>query len=537
MAEIDKLKKQYKDQLGLDITKSEDRLFMWNEVYKRDTKKFINDLVKIEDKDSADVVIPFDLWEGQEQALDLFLSERFVICLKTRQIGFSWLALSGISHEMVYKPGFTATVITQTEKNSKEMIRRVDFILRHLPNWLIYNQKAEDKDKQKQIEENITGISFTTQTLSITIHHPNGEDSVFKGATSSASSAHGFTDNWVILDEWARHPEAEDIWEAAYPTINRPTGGKVIGISTGMRNTFFEDMWNDANWEFGAEKGGGANLFTGIFLPWDTDPRRDREWYENTKKNMKNFKSQYPSTPSEAFSVGSGAMFTEWDSKIHAPYGKEWYPPASWRIICAYDGGYNRAAFGWYAVAPDGWVVKYREYYPACKTDPEQAEDIRMLSRDSDGVPEQIDYIVADTSCWGKNKDTGKTTIEIMEDHGIRPWRQADKERIMGWKRLHEFLKPIKDEEDNFVLDRYGDPLAKLRFTESCSNFIRLVPGIKVHPQKPDDIDNGQEDHIFDETRYFIQSRPRANVSVSEKRKMNRKRKEKTKPRSSVTGY
>ncbi|MFP4661950.1 MAG: hypothetical protein ACLFPF_07165 [Halanaerobiales bacterium] len=532
--DLQKKREQFKEQYGIDIATEEGRLLLKNEAYRRNTAKFIDDLVKIEDRDSPGIVIDFNLWPAQKKSLKLFEDERFVIVLKTRQIGFSWLALAYGVHNCIYKPGYSANVIAQTEENSKELIRRVDFILRHLPNWLIVSEDAEEEEKQ----ENITGLIFKTHTLKIVINRPDGEPSVFKGFTSSASSAHGFTANLIILDEWARHPEAEDIWEAAYPTINRPTGGQVIGISTGIKNTFFDDMWQGADWEFGAEKGAGSNLFTGIFLPWSADPRRTIEWYEETKRNMPNkYRSQYPATPSDAFSVGKGAFFTEWDSNIHVPYGKEWYPPYSWRIVGAYDGGYNRASFGWYAISPDGWVIRYREYYPSHIIDPEQAEDIRMLSKDPDGVPEQFDYIVGDTSCWAKNKDSGKSTVEIMEEHGIRPWRQADKDRIMGWRRVHEFLTPIQDEQKNVIVDRNGDPLAKLRFTASCSNFIRIVSGIVVHPNKPDDIDNGQEDHVLDEVRYFCMSRPKPKLSREQRENNRKERQKRINPRSSVTGY
>lgn len=497
-------------------------------LYKRNCKDYINDLVYIEDRDKPGIVVDFQLWKEQEEVLENFINERRVIILKARQLGLTWEALAFASHELVFNHGFSVNTISQTEGDTKELVRRIGFILRHLPNWLIVDEKAEENDKK----ENITGITYRQQTEKIVINFPDGEPSVFKGFTSSPGAARSFTANIIIMDEWAFHPLAQEIWDAAYPTINRPTGGKVIGISTGDRGTFFEEVWNDAC--------AGRNSFTPVFLPWDVDPRRDAAWYEQTKKDMPHtHRKEYPKTSSDAFSAGKGAMFTEWDAKIHVPYGKDWYPPSSWRIVMAYDGGYNQAACTWYAISPDGWVICYREYYPSYTVDPIQAEDIRMLSKDPDGVPEQIDYIIADTSCWtpGHETEEGKSTVEIMEEHGIRPWRQADKERINGWKRLHEFLAPVKDEEQNLVLDRYGNPLAKLRFTESCSNGIRLVTGMKVNPNKPDDLDSGQEDHIFDTWRYFVMSRPQPKKSAKEKQENAHKRGKMIRPRSRKTGY
>ncbi len=526
---------QIKNELDFDPLSRSGELLIKKEIYSRDRKKFINDLVKIEDRDKSGIVIDFNLWEAQEDVLKLLENNRFVVILKARQLGLTWESIAYAICGLIFKSGFSVNTISQTEENSKEMVRRVDFILRHLPNWLIIDENAEEEEKK----ENITGLTFKSHSLKVVINRNNGEKSVFKGFTSSASSAHGFTANIIILDEWARHPEAEDIWEAAYPTINRPTGGQVIGVSTGLRGTFHEEIWQGADWSFSGESGAGRNAFKGIFLPWDADPRRDQEWYDKTIENMPEHqaKRQYPSTPSEAFNIGKGAFFVEWDSNIHVLYGREWYPPHNWRIVMAYDGAFNQACAKWYAISNDGWAICYREYYPSHTTDPEQMEDIRALSKDPDGVPEQIDYIIADTSCWTPNKDTGRTTVEIGEDKGLRPWRQADKDRIMGWRRLHEWLTPIKDEQNNYVKDRFGDILAKLRFTAACSNTIRLYPGLKANENKPEDLDGGQEDHVCDCDRYFCMSRPKPKRSAKQRKRSRRKRREKIKPRSSATGY
>jgi len=522
--------KQLKEELG-DIKKWQVEF----ELYRRKKQKFINDLVCIEDKDEQGGVIDFDLWPAQEKALDKMANNRRIIFLKARQLGLTWLALAGEgAHRLVFNPGKSVSSISTTEDDTKELVRRLAFILRHLPNWLIVDDDGEPDEKK----ENKTGITYTEYSKRIEIHHPDSEDSIFKGYTSSPAAARSFTDNCVILDEWAFHPQAEKIWRAAYPTINRPDSGKIVGISTGERNTFFQKKWNNAEWEYGGESGSAKNTFIGIFLPWDADPRRDEEWLEETKIEMgESFRSEYPSTPSEAFTTGSGAFFPVYNSKIHFCFDKGWYPPAHFRIIGAYDGGYNRACFKWYAISNDGWIVCYREYYPEQKIDPVQAEDIRELSRDPEGAPEQFAYIVADTSCWAKNQESGKTTIEIMEEHEIKGWRQADKERIPGWKRLHEYLSPIRDEQNNIIKDRNGRPLAKLRYTDSCSNTKRLFPSMKSNETKPDDLASGQEDHVFDCDRYMVMSRPKPGADRKSKQRQKQERKRKTKPRSRATGY
>jgi hypothetical protein len=499
-------------------------------------ENYLDDLVFIEDKDTPGIIVDFKLWDAQKKVLEIFKTKTRMICLKSRQLGLTWLALAYVSHMLVFNSGKTATGISQTESDSKELIRRLDFILRHLPTWLIVSEDEEPEEKA----QNVTGITFKTHVLSITINHPNKQEpSKFKGITSSPGAARSFTDNLIILDEWAFHPEAEAIWTAAYPTINRPGGGgQVIGISTAERGTLFESIWDNATWEFGAEVGGAKNTFTGIFLPWSSDPRRDKEWYEQTKKDLPNtYRAEYPGTPSEAFTVGKGAFFPEWDPDIHIAFPKGWYPPSNWRIVIAYDGGYNRSACLWFAISNDGWAVAYREYYPSQVIDPLQAENIKQMSKDDKGAPEVISYVIADTSCWSPNQYTGESTKQIMESYGIRPWRQADKEHVTGWRNLHEWLQPLKNDNGEPILDCYGKPLARLRFTESCGNTLRLFPSLKSNEHKPDDIALHQEDHPADCCRYFVQSLPKANIDDKTKKKLEERRKKRIRPRSKVTGY
>src|SRR5690554_2691345 len=158
--ELEEYRENIKDKLGVDIFTEEGQLTILNETYKRDKYKFINDLVKIENRDTPGIVVDFKLWEEQKDVLNVLSNEHRIVVLKARQLGLTWLALSYSVHELIYKEGYSANIICQTEDNSKEMVRRVDFILRHLPNWLIVSKDAEEEDK----EENITGLVFEYQT-------------------------------------------------------------------------------------------------------------------------------------------------------------------------------------------------------------------------------------------------------------------------------------------------------------------------------------------------------------------------------------
>ena len=42
----------------------------------------------------------------------------------------------------------------------------------------------------------------------------------------------------------------------------------------------------------------------------------------------------------------------------------------------------------------------------------------------------------------------------------------------------------------------------------TCKHFIRTIPNLVYDEAKVEDIDTDGEDHIYDETRYFLMSRP-----------------------------
>jgi hypothetical protein len=170
--------------------------------------------------------------------------------------------------------------LSKTEEDAKELVRRLVFVLRHLPTWMVQYANAPKPD----------AITFDFTASTVTIHHPGMEDSVFKSFPAGENSGAGFTGNLLLLDEWALQQYAREIWQAAFPTINRPTGGRVLGISTMRLGTLYEEIVRGALV--------GANDFKIIFWPWETDPRRDAKWYGTTLRALgaEAMHREYPAT-------------------------------------------------------------------------------------------------------------------------------------------------------------------------------------------------------------------------------------------------
>ena len=464
---------------------------------REDKAFFIQKFVRIEDKDAPDPMVLFKLWPKQKEALEAFDKHKLTIVLKARQLGLSWLALAFAVHGLMFQSGYSVVALSKREDEAKELVRRVKLILEHLPPFII-------RKKDKNLPENYTGPTWDGTTTYVAVYHPESKvPAMFTSFTSSPDSARSFTASLVILDEWAFQMYAQEIWAAAYPVINRPTGGKVIGISTARIGGFFEDVWRLAM--------KGKNNFHPVFLPWFSDPRRTQEWYEATKAALPaSYLQEYPATPDEAFSSGSATAFPEFNPELHVC--EPFRIPEHWRRWISVDNGYDHPfAWLWYAVDEDGNVYVYREFSRS-RDDPkilysDQATSVvefnSAASLDDNGNltvgQEYLDFCVAGLDAWNTHhRDiTGKTLIDYYRDGGLQiGFRRAIVDRRLRKAVVHEYLKTIEDED--------GTRRSKLKIFNTCKHLLETLPKLPKDNHDPEKVADCSIDNQYDSLSYGL---------------------------------
>ena len=178
--------------------------------------------------------------------------------------------------------------------------------------------------------------------------------------------------------------------------------------------------------------------------------------------------------------------------------------PLWWPRYVSFDHGFSRPfSFGAWAVDPEGRVYRYKELYGCkegepntgiCKSPSEIGEALAEFMDEEfrEGVP--IDG-VADPAIWDRSR--GPSVEEQIRDQFSRiVFRKGDNTRLAGKMQLHERLK----------FDENGEPM--LYVFSNCKDFIRTIPALAYDTKKVEDVDTAGEDHIFDETKYFLMSRP-----------------------------
>lgn len=235
----------------------------------------------------GETILPFLLWDDQITVLQTLVNCMLVIMLKARQLGMSWLVCAYVLHRCFFSEGHKVLLLSKGKDEAGELLDRIVFMYRQLPDWL-----------------RLMGPHVTKQNTG-EIEWSNGSNIQSMAATKEAGRS--FTASIVVMDEAAFMTWGDTIYTAVKPTVD--AGGQLIILSTanGIGN-FFHNMWTKAK--------ARRNNFVTIFLSWRSRPGRTDLWYKRQLEDSDDpikVKQEYPTTAEEAFiSTGRLRFAAEW---------------------------------------------------------------------------------------------------------------------------------------------------------------------------------------------------------------------------------
>ena len=221
---------------------------------KEDPVYFAKTYIKIISLDEG--IVPFKMWDFQEELIEKFHEHRFNIAKLPRQTGKSTTCVSYLLHYALFNDNVNIGILANKLSTARDLLGRLQLAYEQLPLWIqqgivVYNKGSMELENGSKI----------------------------LAASTSASAVRGMSFNIIFLDEFAFVPNhiAEAFFSSVYPTITSGTKTKVIIISTPFGMNHFYKLWVDA------QKGRNGYAWTEVH--WSKVPGRDAKWKETTIAN------------------------------------------------------------------------------------------------------------------------------------------------------------------------------------------------------------------------------------------------------------
>ena len=215
---------------------------------------FIKNYIKIVSLDEG--LVPFKLYDFQENIVETIHNDRFTICKMPRQSGKSTTMVSYILHYVLFNPNMNVAILANKAATARDILGRLQLAYENLPKWL----------QQGVVSWNKGSVDLE-----------NGSRVV--ASSTSSSAVRGGSFNMIFLDEFAFVPTnvAEDFFSSVYPTISSGKSTKVIIVSTPNGMNLFYKLWVDAE--------NKRNSYNIVDVHWSQVPGRDEKWKNETIAN------------------------------------------------------------------------------------------------------------------------------------------------------------------------------------------------------------------------------------------------------------
>ena len=232
-------------------------------------------------------ILPWQPWPHLSELAAALTESRFLVILKARQIGISWLLAAYALWTVVYHKGAVVLLISKGEREAGDLLGKCKFIYDQLPDVL----------RPKAGAWTASEANFTTLRSKI-VALPSTEGA---GRSETASL--------VIQDEADHHEHLDANYAAIKPTID--AGGQLIQAST-------PDKRKVGSLFKGLYRGAPGNGFQARFYGWQSRPGRDAAWYAAIKASVPSssgmspdlyMEQEYPSTAEEALAPSQAVAF------------------------------------------------------------------------------------------------------------------------------------------------------------------------------------------------------------------------------------
>lgn len=315
-----------------------------------------------------------------------------------------------------------------------------------------------------------------------------------KSADSGRDKFQGASVDLVWIDE---EPEVEIFDECYQRTVD--CGGKIlltltplVDVASGVRTPWVFDLHEE--WKRG--KGDvdfvALSVLDNPYVPTVEKEKLKIKWAGHHEERARLYGE---------FIQRAGLVYNLWNPAKHLirPISL----PRSWRrVVCIDPAATGTTAALWSAVAPNGDIYFYREYYESDQVVSEHARNIRVLN-----TGDQIDVWLIDPK-WGtqKNAETHRTNMQLYRDAGI-PVRLAVVGEDYGLNASREYIAATVTPNSPHPKAYFFNDLEKFRWEISHYVWDFFMRGEQKGLSK--DKPRKRDDHLMNAMQYITAMRPR----------------------------
>jgi hypothetical protein len=214
----------------------------------QDPIHFIKTYVRIVHVDRG--LVPFELYDYQEQMVNSMAENRYTIITTARQVGKSTSTVAFILWYVLFNSDKTVALLANKAETAREIMSRVQLAFEHLPKWL----------QQGVIEWNKGSFKLENNSRVI-------------ASATSASAIRGYSINLLFIDEAAFIENWDEFFTSVFPTVTSGDSTKVILVSTPNGMNHFYKLWTNAIED--------RNQYHPIKVMWYDVPGRDEKWKQD----------------------------------------------------------------------------------------------------------------------------------------------------------------------------------------------------------------------------------------------------------------
>lgn len=225
--------------------------------------------------------ILFKLFDAQVDTTRGWMTNRYSLMLKARQLGFSTLVATYVFWVTFFYDDRVVIMLSRTERDAVKLLQKAKYGYRFLPEWMKWRGPMTNMTQTK--------IEFSNE-------------SYVESLPSASDPARGEAVWLAVIDEIAYLPNSEEAWASIEPIAD--VGGRVIALSTANgEGNLFHKLWVGAV--------NNSNRFKAVFYPWSANGR-SQEWYDKKVADLPEWQlaQEYPSDPEDAFLRSGRPLFS-----------------------------------------------------------------------------------------------------------------------------------------------------------------------------------------------------------------------------------